>query len=381
MIDGQPSNHPAPTPAAHGTATPGHARDEALQEQVRTAAAHGTALRIVGSDSKAFYGRATDTSGDTAGETLSLADYRGIVHYAPTELVLTAHAGTPLAEIEAALAAEGQMLGFEPPHFAPTATLGGTVACALSGPRRPYAGAVRDFVLGVRLLTGKGEILHFGGEVMKNVAGYDIARLMAGALGTLGVLLDISLKVLPRPAVELTVVQEQNDAARVIETMNRWAGQPLPLSATAHDGRRLYLRLSGTADGVAAAQSRLGGELLDETALFWQGLREHTLAFFDTDLPLWRLSLPPAAPPLTLDGDTLLDWGGAQRWLRSDAPVAQIRDAVSAAGGHASRFRGGDRHGEVFHPLPAPLANVHRRLKQAFDPAGVFNPGRLYAEF
>ncbi len=367
----------SPTPI-HAEST--HPLDDALSEQVREAAAGGTPVRIVGGDSKAFYGRAVETTA-----TLSLTDYRGIVHYAPTELVITAHAGTPLVEIEATLAAKGQMLAFEPAYFDGAAdgvaTLGGTVACALSGPRRPYTGAVRDFVLGVRLLNGKGEILRFGGEVMKNVAGYDLSRLMVGALGTLGVLLDISLKVLPRPTSELTVVLEETDAAQAIAHMNHWAGQPLPLSASAYESGRLYLRLSGTASGVATARAKLGGERLTDDVAFWLGLREHTLPFFSTAAPLWRLSLPPATIPLTLNGAQFIDWGGAQRWLHSTAEPETIRTLTAAAGGHASLFCGGDHHGEVFHPLPAPIAQLHRRLKQALDPVGVFNPGRMYTDF
>jgi len=344
-----------------------------LQARVQQAIADRTPLQIIGGGTKAFYGRAPQ------GEPLSVAGHSGILSYEPTELVVTARSGTPLADVEAALAANGQMLAFEPPHFGAGATLGGCVASGLSGPRRPYGGAARDHVLGVRLLNGRGEILRFGGEVMKNVAGYDLSRLMVGALGTLGVLLEVSLKVLPKPPVEITLRQD-GTAARAIEAVNRWAGQPLPISAALFDGEQLYLRLSGTESGVRAARSRIGGEPQADGDAFWQRLREHRHAFFESRLALWRLSVPPATPPLDLPGKSLLDWGGAQRWLLSDAPSAQIRAAASAVGGHATLFRGGDRTGEVFHPLAPVIASLHQRLKAAFDPDGLFNRGRLYAD-
>lgn len=345
-----------------------------LTERVSAAAAAGEPLAIRGGGSKAFLGRAVD------GSPLDVAGHRGVRHYEPTELVLTARAGTPLAEVEALLAEHGQMLPFEPPHFGPSATLGGTIACGLSGPRRPYAGAARDFVLGVRCINGKGEALSFGGEVMKNVAGYDVARLMTGAFGTLGVLLEVSLKVLPRPDQELTLVQELAPA-EAIETMNRWAGLPVPLSAACHDGGTLYLRLSGTESGLAAARANIGGTVLDAGARFWEDIREQRHGFFSQDdAPLWRLSLAPASPPLALHGDTLMDWGGAQRWLRSAARADDIRGAVAQLGGHATRWRGGDPAEPTFMPLPAGLSTLHRSLKQAFDPKRILNPGKMYPD-
>ncbi|MCS3902324.1 glycolate oxidase FAD binding subunit [Methylohalomonas lacus] len=340
-----------------------------LQERVRAATAAATPLVIHGSGSKAFC-RPTVT-----GEPLDVSGLTGIVDYEPTELVVTVRAGTPLAELQAALAAEGQMLAFEPPAFAATATLGGTVACGLSGPRRPYAGALRDFVLGVRCLNGHGEDLRFGGQVMKNVAGYDIARLQAGAYGRLGVLLEISFKVLPLPEAETTVALELSPAA-AIERMNRLAGRPLPLSAAAHIDGGLYLRFSGSAAAVAAACADCGGAVLTDAAAFWTAVREQQHDFFQTGRPLWRLSLPATAAMPAIDGadaaDWLIDWGGAQRWLRAEAPATAVHAAAQAAGGWARGWRGvaDDRRWPV---QPAALQQLQHRLKAAFDPAAVFN--------
>lgn len=343
-------------------------RSAEIAETIR-AAARDTPLQIVGAGTKSFYGRAT------RGQPLCVAPHRGILTHEPTELVITARAGTPLREIEAALADSNQMLGFEPPYFGEAATLGGTIACGFSGPRRPYTGAARDFVLGARIANGKGEILSFGGQVMKNVAGYDISRLMVGALGTLGVLLDISLKVLPRPESEITLVFNAS-AAEAIERMNAWAAIPLPLSAMCHWKDTLYVRLSGSEEAVRGARPQLGGDEDPNGASFWRALREHELDFFADDTPLWRLSVPPASAPLALPGSWVLDWGGAQRWLKTGARPTDVWEAAARVGGHATLFRGGDRAGEVFHPLARPLAQLHSRLKRALDPAAVLNPGR-----
>lgn len=343
-----------------------------LAATVKGAAEAHTPLAIQGSGSKRFY------TGELPGKSLDVTGHRGIVTYEPTELVITARAGTPLHEIEMALAEKNQMLAFEPPYFGDGATLGGAIACGLSGPRRPYAGSARDFVLGVTMINGNGEVLRFGGQVMKNVAGYDISRLMAGSLGTLGVILDVSLKVLPKPACEVTLVYAM-DATGAIERMNALAGQPLPLSATCHVEGKLYVRLSGSEKGVHAAQTKLGGDVLPTGENFWRDLREQRLAFFRNDTPLWRLSLPPAMPPLDLPGSWLIDWGGAQRWLLSDAASARIHDAATRAGGHAMAFRlppGGQRR---FDQLDAVSRALHARLQQAFDPRGVFGGARLLA--
>jgi len=345
-----------------------------FSETIRLAAGRAEPLRIRGSGSKDFYG------GPLAGTVLDIAPYCGIVEYEPKELVLTARAGTPLAEIEKVLADNGQMLPFEPPHFGPGATLGGCVAAGLSGPRRAYQGAVRDFVLGVRMLDGRGDDLKFGGQVMKNVAGYDVSRLMVGAMGTLGLLLETSLKVLPRPLKETTLYFEMNEA-QAIATMNRWAGQPLPLSATCHCHDVLTVRLSGAASAVNAALIKLGGEVDEHGADFWQNLREQTATFFNTEAPLWRISLPATAQPLNLPGTQLIEWGGAVRWLQTDANADAVRQAASHAGGQATLFRGGDKSQGVFHPLPVPLMEIHKRLKLSFDPHGIFNAGRMCKDF
>ena len=348
-----------------------------LIERVRAAAATKTPLAIRAGGTKDFYGNAV------TGDVLDPRSYAGIVAYEPTELVVTARCGTPLAQMEAALDEHGQMLAFEPPHFGAAATVGGCVAAGLSGPRRASAGAVRDFVLGVKVLTGTADVLSFGGTVMKNVAGYDVSRLMAGSLGTLGVILEVSLKVLPKPRAEATLRFEA-DEATALARMNEWAGRPLPISATAWRDGALHLRLSGAPAALAAARSKLGGESIDDAG-FWRRLREHTDAFFVVNAPLWRLSLPSAAEPVALAGDQLIEWGGAQRWLRTTLPAQVIRKRAQALGGHATLFRGAGYENAhtsgAFTPLAPAIAAIHRRLKAEFDPAGIFNPGRLYSDF
>lgn len=349
-----------------------------LTERVRAAAAARQPLALIGGGSKTFLGR--DTADECPAQPLNLADHSGILSYQPTELVITARGGTTLDAIDGALAEQGQMLPFEPPRFAPGATLGGTIASALSGPARPYAGAARDLVLGARVLTGRAEVLRFGGEVMKNVAGYDVSRLMTGAMGTLGVLLDLSLKVLPIPAVTRTLVQECSQG-EALDRMNQWAARAWPINATCWDGERLWVRLGGAGQGVLAAARAIGGESVeDESAsVFWdQEIREQRHRFFDADPPLWRVSVPPQAPPLDLPGKQLIEWGGALRWLKSDAQSTSLRAQAASVGGQVQLFRGGDRTGEVFHPLPAGLMALHRNLKAAFDPQRVLNPGRMY---
>ena len=342
----------------------------ALLEQVNQALQNATPLRIQGSNSKAFLGRIV------AGEVLDTRTHRGIVSYDPTELVITARCGTPLSELADVLDHAQQMLACEPPSFGEDATVGGMIACGLSGPRRPWSGSVRDFVLGTRVITGHGKHLRFGGEVMKNVAGYDLSRLMAGSYGALGLVTEVSLKVLPKPRQCLSISLEM-DSDRALQRLAEWGQQPLPISAACHDGQHLHLRLEGGEGSVAAAHDRLGGELLDAT--YWEDLNEHRLDFFDEDQPLWRLSLPHNTPRLSLPGVQLIDWGGAQRWLKSEAQASFIRKIVGEVGGHVTSYS----HGLIdnpFQPLPAALMRYHQNLKQQLDPRGIFNPGRLYAE-
>ena len=338
--------------------------------RVRGQAGRRAGLRIRGGGSKDFYGQAFD------GESLDMARYAGIVAYEPKELVVTVRAGTRLAELESALAAERQMLPFEPPHFGEAATIGGAVASGLSGPRRPYAGSVRDFVLGTRIVNGKGEDLSFGGRVIKNVAGYDVSRLMTGALGTLGVITEISFKVLPRPPAEATLAFEMDEDSAITQA-NRWAGLPLPVSGTAWQEGRLRVRLSGAATAVAAARTKMGGEEI-QAGEYWRELREHRLPFFSAARALWRLSLPQTAAAVTTAHPQLVEWGGGVRWVSGDLDALDIRSTAERLGGHATLFRGGDKSIGVFHPLPPALMKIHRRLKDAFDPSGILNPGRMY---
>ncbi|HJY75088.1 MAG TPA: glycolate oxidase subunit GlcE [Burkholderiales bacterium] len=340
----------------------------ALQDRIREAAEHKAPLRLRGGGSKDFYGN------EPRGELLDTRGYAGIVSYEPTELVVTARCGTLLAELEKILQQNGQCLPFEPPHFGPEATLGGCVASGLSGPRRASAGALRDFVLGVKLVDGRGRELGFGGQVMKNVAGYDVARLAAGSLGTLGLIAEVSLKVLPSPASELSLELEMSEAA-ALERMNLWAGQPLPISATAWHANRLCVRLSGAEPAVRAAAVKIGGARV-EAGQFWEGVREHRHAFFDGPQPLWRVAVPSVCPPLGASGDSLIEWGGALRWLRGE----DARALGAKADGHATLFRSPGKRESVFAALDPVAMALHRRLKAAFDPAGILNPGRLYAE-
>ena len=354
--------------------------EQALQQfrdTIVAATERKTPLRIRGGGSKDWYGQALQ------GDILDTRIHAGIVAYEPTELVIVARCGTPLADIEAALDERNQMLAFEPPRFDAGSTIGGVVASGLSGPRRQAVGAVRDFVLGATLMDGRGEVLKFGGQVMKNVAGYDVSRMLTGSLGVLGLIVDVSLKVLPKPFFETTLRFEcgQKDA---IERLNTWGGQPLPISASAWHGGVLIVRLSGAEAAVKAAVQKMGGEVEPQADVFWNELRNHDNAFFsvaDGATALWRLSVPSITPPLALEGEQLIEWGGAQRWLRSNLDAATIRAAAEKAGGHATLFRGGDRSGDIFHPLVPALAKIHRNLKNAFDPSGIFNPGRMYREF
>lgn len=354
---------------------------EACGERIRAASLAKTPLVIRGGGTKDFYG---ETSvGRSGHDLLDVSAYAGIVDYDPTELVVTARAGTRLAEVIATLHASGQMLAGEPPAFGPNATLGGAVAAGLSGPRRPYAGAMRDIVLGVRMFDGRGQDLSFGGRVMKNVAGFDLSRLLTGSLGTLGVLTEISLKCIPLPKVEATRVLEC-DAADALRMTNEWIGKPLPISATCHRGNRLAVRLSGAAPAVEAAARQIGGSALPESDAFWEGIREQTDPWFgaarEGRAPLWRISVKASAPYRELGGEQMIEWSGALRWLVANerADAAAVRAYASENGGHATLFRAADKAAGAFHPLSETLLVLHRRLKAQFDPDGILNPGRLY---
>ena len=346
----------------------------ALQTQVLEAHQARTHLRLCGSGTKDFYGESC------TGSSLDMGSYRGIVEYEPSELVITARCGTPLSEIEAQLSAERQFLAFEPPRFGGDPTIGGVIAAGLSGPRRAHVGAARDFVLGAVLLSIEGTMLHFGGTVMKNVAGFDVSRLLCGSLGVLGPILQVSLKVMPLPREEQTLRFELNEEA-ALAAFNRWAGQPLPLSATAWWKGEAWLRLSGAPAALRAARAKLGGELIEPEAAakWWRQLRHEPHTPFGAAPNLWRLSLPSSAPSLALAPPCLIEWGGALRWYASDLPAAEVRQLATAAGGTALHWRGGVA-GSRFHPLAPAVLDIHRRLKARFDPHGIFNHGRLVAE-
>jgi len=343
-----------------------------LTERVRAAHAARMPLRIVGGDTKRFYGRPVQA------EPLAVSNHVGVVSYDPAELVVTVRAGTPLAVLDALLAGSNQRLPFEPPAFGAAATIGGTIAAGLAGPSRASAGPVRDYVLGTRILTGDGRVLRFGGEVMKNVAGYDLSRLMAGALGILGVLLEVSLKVLPRPPAQRTLVLDLDEAS-TLRRMSEVARTGLPVSASCwHDGR-WYVRLDGAERTLEAAAQRLGGHELGDAHAFWSAAREHELPCLARARSLWRVSVPPLSPPLDLPTPGLIEWSGSQRWY-ADVGADEVRRAAASAGGFATWFRGAPPDAEVFAPLPAAVLHLHRALKKVFDPAGVLNPGRMYAD-
>ncbi|HEX7385833.1 MAG TPA: glycolate oxidase subunit GlcE [Castellaniella sp.] len=356
-----------------------------LSEQVATARAAQRPLRIRGGGTHAFYGN--PWAADDTSAWLDVSAYKGVVSYEPSELVLTARAGTPVAEIESLVAGQGQMLAFEPPRFGASGTLGGCIAVGLAGPRRMAAGTVSDFVLGTRLLGADGNVLHFGGEVMKNVAGYDLSRLLAGSLGVLGALVEVSIKVLPVPRSERTTVLALDEAA-ALERCLQWRSKPLPISATAwtadeSGGGRLAVRLSGNGSAVRQGLGHLGGQVLPETEAeaFWLGMRDQTHPFF-SQRSLWRVVLPPKAPTLNL-GPTLHEWQGGLRWLAGSQDAAALRAKVQSLGGSACLYHRGDVPVDIptFHPLAAGVLQIHQRLKQEFDPAGVFNRHRLVPEF
>ena len=345
-----------------------------FQERIRAAAAARQPLRIRGGGSKDFYG------GRLEGELLDVSALSGITHCEPTELVISARAGTRVAELERELATHNQMLAFEPPRFGGGATLGGAVASGLSGPRRAYCGALRDFVLGVELIDGRGERLRFGGKVIKNVAGFDVSRLMGGSLGTLGLLTEITLKTVPCPRTECTLRFELDQPA-ALESMARWATRPLPISATVWHEGLLSVRLSGADSAVRGARQNLGGEAVAGADSYWEDVREQRLEFFMAARELWRVALPAHSPVLPVTGPTLMEWGGSLRWLPGPQDGDALRALATRLGGHATLYRTPVRPPEgPFQPLSAAMLTVHKRLKAVFDPAGILNRGRLHPD-
>lgn len=365
-------------------------KDELTQlcQQVHAAREAASPLYIRGGDSKRFYGEPARLMG-TDIQTLDMSRYRGVIQYEPSELVITARAGTPLSEIEATVAQADQMLAFEPPRFSEESTLGGCVASGLSGPRRMAVGGLSDFVLGARLLSSTGELLSFGGEVMKNVAGYDVSRLLAGSLGSLGPIVELSVKVVPRPPYEQTCQLEVTES-EALALMDTWRGLPLPISATVWQADpdsadesslgRLHVRISGSQPAVLSAVAHVGGQQLDGQAgaVLWDALRDQTHPFFK-QRPLWRIAVPPSTKALEL-GPSLIEWNGALRWVSTDRPAQELRSKVSAQGGHATLYRYDQKSDDVpvFHPLSDALERINRRMMEQLDPAGIFNPGRLF---
>ena len=372
---------------------------DAFREQILIAAKNKTPLSIQGGGTKSWYGNPNNYA------KLDTRSYSGILEYQPEELVITACAGTPLKEIEAALKEKNQVLAFEPPHFGENATFGGAIAAGLAGPGRITVGNFRDFVLGARILDGKGQDLSFGGKVMKNVAGYDVSRLLPGSLGTLSLLLEASVKVLPKPAATATL-RCQLSQVKALKALNEWAGQPLPLSASCWVGSanvgngELTFRLAGAAAAVKAAIPLMSSlvnatELNEEVAEdFWNNLREQKLSAFGNlgaDQTLYRLALPAACGPVAISGandEIILEWHGQQRWIKApgdEATFATIKAIANSHGGHATRFRQGanvDPSYQRFTLLTEQahskaLEAVQERLRSTFDPAGVFATKRL----
>lgn len=341
-------------------------------DRVNGARANNTPLNIIGGNSKSSLGRTL------TGEPLHMSAHSGIVSYQPVELIMTARAGTPISEIEAALAAQGQTMAFEPPSYNDKATIGGTLACNTSGAARPWTGSVRDAVTGIKLINGKGELLNFGGQVLKNVAGYDASRLQAGALGTLGVITQVSFKVMPKPQSTVTLI-EPMAAEEAIAKMNKLAGTAKPLTGACWVDNKLYLRLSGAKSAVEGTLAQWDGTLLEQDHNFWHALKEQQLPFFGDNKPLWRFSVNSAAAHFIPHQPWLIDWAGALRWCSANEQQEQMEDYATQAKGQVSLYRGGDRATDVFHHQPIALRGIQQRLKQTFDPQNIFNRGRLYS--
>lgn len=348
-----------------------------LREQIEQARDAKTSLRIRGGGTKDFYG------GPLMGEVIDMTCCNGVIDYDPGELVLTARAGTRLADLRTLLEQHNQQLPFDPPSFGLGATLGGAVASGLCGPKRMMYGPVRDHVLGVTVLDGRGRVLRFGGRVIKNVAGYDISRVMAGALGTLGILLDITVRLVPLPAAQQTLRFELTERA-AIKKINRLQGQPGPWGASVWNDGHLHLQLAGADAAVRKAASQLGGQPLadSDAADMWNDLREQQSLYFiekPASTVLWRVAVPSTSPSLDLRGRQLIEWGGGQRWLYGESIQDTVRVRATQLGGHATIFRGGNRSEEIFTPLHPKLFSIQKSLKEVFDPHRIFNPSRLYS--
>ena len=344
-----------------------------IASRVEDACRQGQALQILAGNTKFFYGRKIQET------PLSVLEHSGIIEYEPSELYITARCGTPLNEIEQAIKTENQILPCEPPHFGAAASIGGMVAAGLSGPRRASSGAIRDCLLGVEIINGKGEYLRFGGKVMKNVAGYDASRLMCGALGTLGILMSVTLRLVPKPQHEQTIAITLNPAD-AIRKMNFWARTPMPVTATFHDGRDLYVRMAGSPSTIKRFADKVKGEPIDRGDIFWANIKEQAYDFFLTDEPIWRVLVPPSTRPLDCPGSCVMEWNGALRWYATHVKASTIHTIAKQAGGHACQFRNQIDTQQVFHPLPSGLLEIHRKLKRAFDPQGILNPGKIYSE-
>lgn len=359
--------------------------NQQLIDQVKSAHDQGRPLNICGGNSKVFLGRRSASIENA--DIIDVSEHRGILEYNPVELVMTARAGTPLVDIEQALAEHQQVLSFQPPTFAGAATLGGTLAANLSGPTRPWSGSIRDMVLGAKIINGQGELLNFGGQVMKNVAGYDLARAQAGAMGALGLISQVSLKVLPKAEMEQTLSLQVTENEAII-LMNQLAGSVKPIMSACWFQGRLKVRLSGAANSVEQSVRQwcveYGFTVDEQGDVFWQQLKEYQLPFFIQQLAqpeqvLWRFSIKSSAPALPTGGETLIDWGGAQRWLINPSlDTDELQQLAQQAGGSVAKWRGGQRDLEVNHPLPQAMQALQQRLMRSLDSKNILNPGRLY---
>jgi glycolate oxidase FAD binding subunit len=343
-----------------------------LQDRVRAAVDAERPLCIAGGNSKRDFGR------EQQGDQLAMSAWSGVVDYQPSELVITVRSGTAIAELRQILAEENQVLAGEPPEFAGKATVGGTLACNLSGPARPWYGSIRDQVLGVRMINGKAEHLRFGGQVMKNVAGYDVSRLQAGAMGTLGILTEVTLKVIPKPEATITV-RRTIGAGDALQAMNRICSTPLPVSGACWNAGELHVRLAGPASVIAAAADEIDGDILPDEDGFWSRLREMELPFFTEADDLWCVSLRSTHDHFMPDENWLIDWRGARRWLAASCDRDTLVRQAGEGGIEIWQLRGAEQGADVFPERSDAYRKMLLRLKRALDPAGVFNPGRLYS--